>query len=82
MPPKESMTQLLEKGLAGQGRPPLLVHLLSGTTEAVEDTASIFAEHGQLVCCGGEGQTLRAFDSSDVIFATFDPSFMSFNVWI
>ena len=82
VPPKESRSQLLEAGHAGQGTQPLLVHLLSGATEPVEGTASIFVEHGQLVCCSGEGLTLRTFDSADITFATFDPSFISFNVWI
>ena len=82
MPPKESVSQLLEAGHFGQGTPPLLVHLLSGITEAVEGAASVFVEHGQLVCCSGEGLTLRTFDSADITFATFDPGFLSFNVWI
>ena len=82
MPRKESVPQFLEAGHAGHGTPPLFVHLLSGSREAVEGTASIFVEHGQLVCCNGEGLTLRTFDSADITFATFDPSFMSLNVWI
>ena len=82
MPRKESVPQFLEAGHVRHGTPPLFVHVLSGDAEVVEGTASIFVEHGQLVCCSGEGLTLRTFDSADITFATFDPCFMSLNVWI
>jgi hypothetical protein len=79
---KEPVPQMPEANRAGLATQPVFVHLLSGATEAVEGTASVFVEHGQLVCCGGGGLTLRTFNSAEITFATYDPGFMSLNVWI
>jgi hypothetical protein len=78
----EPVSQMPEVSRAGQDTQPVFVHLLSGKTEAVEGTSSLLVEHGQLVCCSGEGLTLRTFNSSEITFATYDPGFMSLNVWI
>jgi hypothetical protein len=82
VPRKESVPQISEANRGGQATQPVFVHLLSGETEAVEGTSSVFVEHGRLFCRSGEGLTLRTFNSAEITFATYDPGFMSLNVWI
>jgi len=79
---KKSVPVLPKTGTSCNGMHPIFVHLLSGKTEAVAGTDSIFAEQGRLVCCGDSGLILETFELAGITFATYDPSLHSLNVWI